>query len=167
MKYLKYILLICLLLIDGYIIYHSSLSATSSSKKSDAVIDTVIDTVDKVTNNDDSIEQTVGRENISIFVRKFFGHFGLFLLTGILSIVVCYLFIKKRMFFIIVTFIHGLLLASITELIQLFSEGRNGTFTDIIIDYAGYICGVGIMIVIYIIFLNKRNNKKELNYEQE
>lgn len=166
MKYLKYILLICLLLIDGYLIYHASLNANDSVKKSDVVTDIVINTVDKVTNTDDSIEETLGRESISNFVRKLFGHFGLFLLNGILSIIIGCLFIKKKILFYLIIFTHGLLIASITELIQLFSEGRIATFKDIMIDYAGYLLGLGITIIIYIIVKKIKNNtKKELNYE--
>lgn len=155
MKYFKFILLSVVLLIDGYLCYHASLDVKESSEKSDTVTDIVINTVDKITNSEESIENKVGREKISLFVRKLFGHFGLFCFNGILSIIVGYLFINKKCLLSLIVLLHGLIIASTTEIIQLFKDGRHGTIKDVIIDYTGYLIGISIVFVIYIIFRKK------------
>lgn len=165
MKYLKYILLVCLLIIDGYLLYQSSLDGYTSSQKSDVVTDVVIDAVDKVTDSNESVEEKVGREKLSLYVRKFFGHFGLFAINGILTVLVCYLFIKKRNLGIMLVVVHGLLISSMTEILQLFAKDREGTIKDVLIDCAGYIFGLIFIIIIYMIIKKIKTNKKEINYE--
>lgn len=162
MKYLKYIFLLCLILIDAFIIYHACLNSTTSSKKSDDVTDTVIDVIDKVTPSDTSIEEVHSRIDISRFIRKFVGHFSLFMICGIICLIAFLLIMKKRILYILVI-LHGAILAILTEVIQIFTEGRSGNVKDALIDSLGYLCGVGI--VILVIYIYKKLKNKEKAYE--
>ncbi len=69
---------------------------------------------------------------------KLFGHFGLFLLTGLFFLLGINTFswsIKKKA---IVVFAYGFLLSCAGEFVQLFSADRSATFYDVLIDFGGY-----------------------------
>lgn len=53
--------------------------------------------------------------------------------------------------------VTGFILASIDEAIQLFTPGRSGKFTDVLIDTVGIVCGI----LIYRLW--KKRHKKEEN----
>ena len=85
-------------------------------------------------------------------VRKAVGHFGAFLFLGIFPSLTYYLFIdkKKRKFSIIINVSQGLLLATVTELIQLITPGRTGTLFDSSIDMLGFIISAAILTILFI-----------------
>ena len=85
-------------------------------------------------------------------VRKAVGHFGAFLVLGIFSSLTYYLFIdkKKRKLSIIINVSQGLLLATVTELIQLITPGRTGTLFDSSIDMLGFIISAAILTILFI-----------------
>ncbi|MCQ2815049.1 MAG: VanZ family protein [Bacilli bacterium] len=55
----------------------------------------------------------------------------------------------------------GFFFAGLSEIIQLFTDGRAGTFTDVLIDFAGYLL---YSIIVFLIFLliNYAYKKKRL-----
>jgi VanZ family protein len=63
----------------------------------------------------------------------------------------------------------GFIIAGATELIQLFTPGRSGNWTDVGIDYFGYAAGIFLIyIVVFIIKFIKfirttKKNKKDFN----
>ena len=97
-------------------------------------------------------------------VRKAVGHFGAFLVLGIFSSLTYYLFIdkKKRKLSIIINVSQGLLLAAITELIQLMTPGRTGTLFDSSIDMLGFIISAAILTILFI-----RKEKDPSNEESQ
>ena len=73
----------------------------------------------------------------------------------------------KHLSGILISLVFGIMLASMTEIIQLTVDNRSGEFTDVLLDTAGYI--VGILIVLLIIYiLNKPrqaiNKVNKLNF---
>ena len=101
-------------------------------------------------------------ESFASFIRKAFGHFGLFVISGLLSPLAIYLVLNpfrwsKHYLNVIICLSFGLMIAAITEIIQLNVPGRSGEFTDVLIDFSGYL--VGALIVGLILFLILRRQK--------
>ena len=88
--------------------------------------------------------------NIQFLVRKVIGHFLLFLLHGWFSIKL-FLDFKKHPTFIF--FIYGLVLSSLSEILQLFAGGRTFSGLDIALDFLSFS-----YIPLLILLRNKANN---------
>lgn len=110
--------------------------------------------------------------NMSSFlykIRKGLGHFGAFLITAVFSsLFYLFFFDDKTNWFFSVPFIflQGFFLAELTEFIQLFTPGRSGLFSDVLIDFTGFSIGAGItllIVLIYyiVIYLLKKYGKKK------
>lgn len=160
-KYLILTIIICVLAtaINAYIIMHSCLDAIRSSQASQVVVDVsegAINTISPGTITE------ANHESFASFIRKAFGHFGLFVISGLLSPLAIYLVINpfkwsKHYLNVIIGLSFGLMIAAITEIIQLNVPGRSGEFTDVLIDFSGYL--VGALIVGLILFLILRRQK--------
>lgn len=81
-------------------------------------------------------------------IRKGMGHFGAFLVLGILASLSYYIIFKKSLLgklcaFIICLF-AGFAVAGITEILQLpiFTVGRGASFSDVMLDFTGYCTSV-------------------------
>ena len=89
-------------------------------------------------------------ETFAFFVRKFFGHFLIFVLDGLFA----YLAIKKMFqvkqtwLMILIALTATFLVAATSEIIQLFTSGRSGNWLDVGIDLSGAIIGVAIAVFI-------------------
>ena len=150
------------LLSNAYIIMHSCLDAASSTEASKGVIDTTQEIINDIKPG------TINESNYSdfaTFIRKAFGHFGLFAISGFFTSLSIFLTINpfkwsKYYMPIILSLEFGLLMGLVTELIQLNVNGRSGELTDVLIDFSGYL--LGFLLILLILFLIIRNlNKKE------
>ena len=85
-------------------------------------------------------------------VRKGIGHFGAFLVLGIFSTLTYLLYLnKKKMFFSVpINYAAGFALAAITEIIQLFVPGRYGAFSDVMLDFYGFLVSSTLITVVII-----------------
>ena len=149
--------------INAYIIVHSCLDAVQSTEASSGVIEVteeVINTVAPGTITSDNHDSFVS------FIRKAFGHFGLFLISGFFTSLALFLIInpfndKKYYRIILIALSSGLLLALLTETIQLYVPGRSGELTDVLIDFGGYL--LGFSVIFLILFLIIRHINKQIN----
>ena len=160
-KYLILTIIICVLAtaINAYIIMHSCLDAIRSTEASNSVVEVAEETINTISPG--TITEA-NHESFASFIRKAFGHFGLFVISGLLSPLAIYLVINpfkwsKHYLNVIIGLSFGLMIAAITEIIQLNVPGRNGEFTDVLIDFSGYL--VGALIVGLILFLILRRQK--------
>lgn len=99
-------------------------------------------------------------------VRKGLGHFSAFLVLGICS---TFLFMglfsnKKAPLAIVINAVQGFFIASLTEFIQYFVEGRYGCFDDVILDYEGFLVSF-VIFTILILLVRFIKSRKENNYE--
>ena len=104
-------------------------------------------------------------------VRKLFGHFGAFLVVGLLAATTAIFFDKKswkhRFLTLFRLVLFGFALACLTELLQvdIFTVGRGASFSDVIIDCSGYMPAAlilyGIFLVIALITAIVRFAKKK------
>ena len=156
------ITVILALLINAYIIMHSCLNGSQSTEASSGVIETTEEIINNIKPG------TINESNYSdfaTFIRKAFGHFGLFAISGFLTSLAVFLSIypfkwSKYYMPIILSLEFGLLMGLVTEFIQLNVNGRSGELTDVLIDFSGYI--FGFLLIFLILFLIIRHlNKKE------
>ena len=162
-KYLIWTIIICVLAIaiNAYIIMHSCLDAAKSTEASQGVVEVSEEVVNTVSPG------TVTSENydsFATFIRKLFGHFGLFVISGLLSSLAVYFAFNpqkwsKYYWLIIISLGFGLSMGILTELIQLNVPGRSGQFTDVLIDFGGYLLGFSIIVLILFLIIRKQNKK--------
>ena len=156
------IFLVLALAINAYIIYHACLNGAKSSAASEGVVEVSENVVNTVKPN--TITEA-NHDSFATFIRKAFGHFGLFVVSGLFSSLAIYFFIKdfkwyQHYFAIIVSFAFGFLIAIITEIIQLNVPGRSGEFTDVLIDASGYLLGLGIIVLTLFLILRHKQKAK-------
>ena len=162
-KYLIWTIIVCILAtaINAYIIMHSCLNASQSSEASSGVVDFFENIINSIKPG------TINTENHGAFVnfiRKAFGHFGLFAVSGLLSSLAIYLAFNplkwsKYWMLIASSLTFGLLMGATTEIIQLNVPGRSGEFKDVMIDFSGYLlCFLIILLILFLI--NRKHSKK-------
>ncbi len=80
----------------------------------------------------------------ALIIRKLFGHFGAFLLLGLLAGAVGIFFERKdtkwRLITLVLLLVCGFAFAGLTEILQMsiFTAGRGPSFRDVLIDFCGY-----------------------------
>jgi len=160
--FITIIVIILAIAINGYIIMHSCLDAAESTKASSSVVEVAEDVVNTVR------PETITPENhdsFASFIRKAFGHFGLFAVSGLLTSLALYLSLSpfswsKHYINVMFSLVVGLFMGIITEMIQLTVPGRSGQVTDVIIDFSGYLLGTLIIGLILFLIIRKLRKKK-------
>jgi VanZ family protein len=113
-------------------------------------------------------KQAINEDNFTdfhSFVRKFLGHFLLFMATAIFGSIFFITFFnddkKKFTLGAPIALGIGFIVAALSELIQYFVPSRSGTWMDIGIDFAGYFVGVlaCYLILLLVIWIKKRKKK--------
>ena len=140
---------------------HSCLDAAQSTEASNGVVEAAEEAVNTVSPGTVTPEN---HDSFATFIRKAFGHFGLFVISGLLSSLAIYLSLnpwKWSKYWMLVTssFIFGLFMGSLTEIIQLNVPGRSGQFTDVLIDFSGYLLGFLVILLILFLIIRKQNKK--------
>ena len=162
-KYLIFTIIICVLAIaiNAYIIMHSCLDAAESTKASSGVVEVSEEVVNTVAPGTVTPEN---HDSFATFIRKAFGHFGLFVISGLLSSLAIYFSLNpwkwsKYWMLIASSLVFGLFMGAITEIIQLNVHGRSGQFTDVLIDFGGYLLGFLVILLILFLIIRKQNKK--------
>ena len=155
------IVIVLAVAINAYIIMHSCLDAAASTKQSQGVVEVSEEVVNTISPGTVTPEN---HDSFATFIRKAFGHFGLFVISGLLSSLATYLLINpfkwsKHYLTVIIGLAFGLIIAITTEIIQLNVPGRSGEFTDVLIDFSGYLLGA--LIIGLILFLLIRHFRKK------
>ena len=140
---------------------HSCLDAAKSTQASNGVVEVAEDAVNTVSPGTITPEN---HDSFASFIRKAFGHFGLFAVSGLLSSLAVYFAFNpqkwsKYYLLIIISLGFGLLMGITTELIQLNVPGRSGEFRDVLIDFSGYLLGFLIILLILFLVIRKQNSK--------
>lgn len=150
MKKNKYIFLILGILITIFIFSQSLLKADDSSGLSNKITLNIYNVVVIFFKNLKYI-------NFHLFIRKL-AHFTEFFVLGLVWFFFYYKNIKCPY---LVTLIHGFITASLDETIQLFVEGRVGSFMDVLIDSFGVFTA---LLIIYVVlhFLAHKDKVKNL-----
>lgn len=149
--------------VNAFIIMQSCLNGFSSSRSSGMAVNLLKGIINAISPN------AINDGNIDTFthvIRKLIGHFGLFVISGLTTSTSIYLWFKPQKWYKLYRFsyaslLFGFFLASLTEFIQTFIPNRSGEFTDVLIDFSGFLLGFSlILLIIYLIF---RHQKKIAN----
>ena len=162
LKPIHWTIIILAIAVDVFIIVNSCMNATKSSQSSGVIVNILKNIINAFK------ADTINEENIqtfSHFIRKLIGHFLLFTVSGVLT-TLSFKFLyfdnkHKYPLFIIFSCIPGLFLAILTEIIQLFVEGRSGEIKDMAIDFCGYLLGL-IIIILIVYLMNKKTRNMEI-----
>ena len=158
---IQWIVIVLSIAINVFIIVNSCLPAGPSTQESNWVVEpakTIINSIKENTINETNID------NFSSFIRKFVGHFSLFMVSGFLTTLsIKFIYYDRRLKFfgfIIISCISGLFLAILTEFIQIFVPGRSGQISDVAIDFLGYLLVLLIIGLIVYIRMKKSSTLK-------
>ena len=155
-KILMIIFLILAVGINVFIIVEAAMSGSNSASQSSWVGDIIA-----------KIFNITPDENFYHLVRKLVGHFGLYVVNGVITTLAEYFLIKfknqyKEKLLLIIFLASGVALASISEFVQILAQNRGPAFTDILINFSGYFLGGGIVYLICF-FKNKKTSKERLS----
>lgn len=112
----------------GFIFFNSFMNGTASTKESNFVLEIVY--------------KILGEGSISPALLRKAAHFTEYFILGTLLLKTVWEY--KHMIFKVITvpLFFGLFTAVCDETIQLFSEGRSGQVSDILIDFSGVVAGI-------------------------
>lgn len=152
----KWIMFAIALATNIFILANGFVSGDSSAVESNNIahfLETIINFFNKDTINPSNFD------DFASIIRKLVGHFGLFAFDGVFSTLAIYYFVIDRKWFKIYMFIIlslalGLLVAIISELAQLITPDRYGSWADVGIDFGGYF--LAFLIVFLILFFSKK-----------
>ena len=137
----------------------------SSISNPDLVFEYTVKVNEKDPINDDNYKE------FALSTRKFLGHFFLFFVTAIFGFIFFYNLLdddKKIWVTLLFSAGVGLLVASLSEVIQLLVPGRSGEIIDVLIDFVGYLAATIVMfLIIFIIKLIKKKRAKSPQKEDE
>ncbi|MBQ9482535.1 MAG: VanZ family protein, partial [Clostridia bacterium] len=123
-----------------------------------------------------AVEKVSFKDTINDFyliVRKSIGHFGAFMVLGILAALAYLVFspstVKGKIVAYLLCVVSGFAVAGITEMCQLpaFTTGRYCSFDDVILDFSGYFNGAVAVFAFALIgwavaaFIQKRKNRRK------
>lgn len=128
-------------------------------------VDSSVSSTISITVNEKPVMDEKTYNSFVEFVRKSAGHFLLFFNTAFFGFFAFYLFLKseKKMWLsVLFSGMAGIFLAGLSEFIQVFADGRSGSFADVGIDSLGYlIMTFGIVGVIYLVrYIKKKKASK-------
>lgn len=155
-KIYKWIIISIALAINVFILVNSFFGGNMSNAVSNSMTSAAASVVNGISK--DAVNGS-NRETFVVIIRKLFGHFGLFGLSGVMSTWSFYLIFKDTKYnyffrFGLLSFLFGLGVAWLAEFVQLFADGRSGSSADVAIDMLGYF--IGVLLVIFVLFLAKR-----------
>ena len=147
---LKWIMLGVAIVINVFILANACINGSASAEESGRVAKFLASIINFFAH--DAINSS-NFDTFAAVMRKLIGHFGLFVADGLASTYALHLFVKNTKFKCVYyqigsSLIFGFLVAAISEIIQIFTPDRYGTWGDIGIDFAGYFVGTGIVILI-------------------
>ena len=139
--------------INVFIIVEAGMSGSSSAQQSSWIADIIA-----------KIFHITPDENFHHIIRKLIGHFSLYVVNGVLTTLAVYYVLKykdayKINIFLIIYLVLGIILASMSELVQLLAQNRGPAFEDILINFSGFFLGGGVVFLITFFVNKKRMNE--------
>ena len=108
-----------------------------------------------------------GNSNIiKTIIRKSIGHFLLFFMSGLFTLLCLNDFLgenKRRWIKYVITLSIGLIVAFMSELIQYFCPTRSGQLSDVLIDLGGFVLAVLLLFIIWYSKYKKANKKQPID----
>lgn len=146
-KIITILLLVCLVLVYVMIFGFSSDNAQESSALSRAVMDFLIDVYYKlVGGRGEPVVIDPNAMSLEEIIRKM-AHFAEYMAVGFLSFWIAVLWIKKLYIGIAVVTLQLVISGALDELHQYFVPGRYASVKDVMIDTAGGIAGIMMILI--------------------
>ena len=146
--------------INVLIIVFSATGGDKSSSQSLSFTKIIVNFINWIAPNSPIVQD---QDKLHLIVRKVFGHFLLFGGSGLFTTSTLIfsgdVFKNRKIETLLLSFSIGLTVATISELIQIITPGRAGMFTDILIDFSGYLLFT--IVIYFVLFLIK---KSKTNY---
>ena len=165
-KIVKWIILAFAIAINLFIVINACIPGAQSAQESEWIVEPVAHVINTI--KEDTINAS-NYDNFASFIRKFVGHFSLFGLSGVLTTLSFMMFYYDKYhnlgLLTLFSSITGILLAGLSEFIQLKVPGRSGELLDVAIDLAGYFIGLLVIILILSIIKLKSNKLKSSNID--
>ena len=143
------------LAINILIIVLSATGADKSGSQSLGFTKMIINLINSIAPNSQIVQD---QEKLHHIVRKVFGHFLLFGGSGLFTTLTLMfsgdIFKNRKIETLLFSSSIGLTIATISELIQIITPGRAGMFTDILIDFSGYLLFT--ILIYFVLFLIKK-----------
>lgn len=171
-KIIRIIFLILFIISCVILIVESATPGTQSANKSNAVSDTIAKVINDISEAVTKEPKITNMEEFRSYIRKLVGHYGAFLIMGIFASFTFMMFFRYKkwwVFWVKVSALisYGFLFAALTEIIQLNTPGRAGVFSDVLIDFSGFMTSVGIIVIIFfIIYFKKFKNEWKDNISE-
>lgn len=147
-----------------FLIINGCINGEKSGEESDTISHAMADVINTVSPN------TITTESFPTFAfinRKVLGHFLAFTVNAVFASISAYYFLVvrkwyKHYIFFGVTMMYGFVVALLSEMMQLFAQGRVASFLDVGIDMGGYLLGV-LIIFIILFFMKKLDPYRQKN----
>ncbi len=108
-------------------------------------------------------------DTINYWVRKILGHFLCFAATGFFGYLTAVSFFfdekKKKIISLSLVAFIGLVLAFLSEFLQIFAGQRGPSFQDVLIDFSGYLSGMLFTFLLLLLIMKIRSRKKKKNVQ--
>lgn len=168
-KHLRFISLLCVIVVMVIIFLFSAQSAEESSKLSGQFVEIIIKIFIPDYNNLSLLQQQEINDKIGFVIRKTahfteFSLLGFFLILHLITTRHIFGKIKNKTFFLFcVSWFLGTFYAVTDEIHQSFVSGRYSSIKDVLIDSSGVLFGITILIIFLPIFIQKLKNKYTIN----
>ena len=141
-------------LMIGFAFAHSLMSAEDSTVESEGALGFL---------NDFFNSLGIPLELTDNVIRKI-AHFSEFTVIGGLLLSCAYSFDRFKPYrYSFAVLFTGLFTAVTDEFIQLFSDGRSGQITDVLLDFSGVVTGTLIMLLFYFIYIKLKCKRDKKN----
>ncbi|MDD2363004.1 MAG: VanZ family protein [Oscillospiraceae bacterium] len=97
--------------------------------------------------------------SVSEFIIRKLAHFSEFFILGILLCLTLRTYTVKIIKNVTIPLFLGILVAVTDEFIQLFSAGRAGLVADVVLDFSGFLTGLGLAVLL-VLWRDKRKKNK-------
>lgn len=172
-KILSIVFIVIYLALLSYFVIMGLEDSKKSTETSGVVVEVVTEVIESVTPPD----YVVNEEKVAFLTRKIVGHFGYNVLMGIFLLLACLCFfivkIDYNKYFkylikcFLLTFVTTLVIAIVSELIQLIPSGRSCEVKDMLIDFSGGVLGLVLSSLGFLIYCKTKNKKESENNGQQ
>lgn len=160
-KILSITLLSLLVILQVWIYSNSVRDGMSSTEQSSKVTEIVTPVYEEIL---PKFDITPTKENISHYVRKT-AHFTEYAMLGFLGIFMILSFKPRSFLYYCISLPACALSAGVDECIQLFTDGRSGQLTDVLLDSCGAAFGIlaAALIILLVLLIRKIARKTKEN----
>lgn len=146
-----------------FLIINGAIKGEASKAESDVISQAEADIINTISPGTITPEEF---PNFAFINRKVVGHFLAFAVDAVFATISTYYFLLdkkwyKHYFVFGISLGFGFVVALISELLQIFTPGRTGSFVDVGIDMGGY--ALGLLIIFLILFFIKKLEPKYQN----